>query len=279
MKAKITKLKELIFKNSQFSPADPNFQYLPLKEEHIIEFEERHEVSLPEDFQDFLTQIGNGGPGPGTGILPLKIHKTYSNLALPWIDPKEFNRMFQYNGQENFDVFSNRMDQVFKDTTSDASKMYQAADNGLLCIADAGGGTYYNLVMNGPYKGQVWINAMVSDGGFVWRANNFRVWYEDWLGKKTEQLTSTNAMLEKKFSPKAISTFTPMDLYDLHAFVERLNEVKDKQPVKDLFLRLATTENPSSDILQGIAEYLLHHQEFENHELALQLIKKAGHHP
>ena len=42
----------------------------PLPVSVIQAFEDRHGVSLPEDYRLFLTEIGNGGVGPYSGLLP-----------------------------------------------------------------------------------------------------------------------------------------------------------------------------------------------------------------
>jgi hypothetical protein len=43
----------------------------PLSESTVIAFEHHHNVSLPGDYRNFITQISNGGAGPYYGIFPL----------------------------------------------------------------------------------------------------------------------------------------------------------------------------------------------------------------
>lgn len=42
-----------------------------LSEEDIKEFEHKHCITLPDDYRTFISEIGNGGFGPGYGLLPL----------------------------------------------------------------------------------------------------------------------------------------------------------------------------------------------------------------
>src|SRR5687767_14245206 len=42
----------------------------PLLVSVVEAFEERHGVSLPQDYRCFITEIGNGGAGPYYGVLP-----------------------------------------------------------------------------------------------------------------------------------------------------------------------------------------------------------------
>ncbi|WP_190809649.1 SMI1/KNR4 family protein [Flagellimonas sp. S3867] len=277
---KTARLKELVFENSRYLSSNDSFQYLPLKEEEILAFEQRHMITLPQDYRDFLLHVGNGGLGPGTGILPLQFHKTHTHLRLPWVDPVAFNKLFQYNEQVNFDAFNEQIDKIFKKKDSEEFSLYHSADNGLLCIGDAGGGTYYGLVVNGKNQGQIWVNALVSDDGFVWRANSFAEWYEKWLDEKIQQIQKNNRVLEKQFSLNVTTIFMPSNLQELHAFVQNFEKAKDRQPVKDLFNRLLVGKKQQPlDILQACIAYALHHQEFVDHELALQLVKKVSENP
>lgn len=43
----------------------------PLPEVDVMAFENTHNVSLPHDFSQFLTKVGNGGAGPFYGVFPL----------------------------------------------------------------------------------------------------------------------------------------------------------------------------------------------------------------
>lgn len=45
----------------------------PLPEEELTSFEQRHRISLPGDYRDFINKIGNGGAGPYYGVFPLGI--------------------------------------------------------------------------------------------------------------------------------------------------------------------------------------------------------------
>ena len=42
-----------------------------LSEEEIEAFEHKHCITLPDDYRTFISEIGNGGFGPGHGLLPL----------------------------------------------------------------------------------------------------------------------------------------------------------------------------------------------------------------
>jgi hypothetical protein len=57
-----------------FGAANHGFRLNPtLTEEAVVSFEQEHGVSLPNDFRQFLTMVGNGGAGPFYGVFPLGI--------------------------------------------------------------------------------------------------------------------------------------------------------------------------------------------------------------
>lgn len=48
--------------------------FLPvLPEEELGAWEEEMGLTLPQDYRDYLTQLGNGGPGPAYGLMPFRL--------------------------------------------------------------------------------------------------------------------------------------------------------------------------------------------------------------
>lgn len=115
----------------------------PLTGRALAEFEAAHSVCLPADYRAFLTEIGDGGPGPGYGM---------SRLGAPFpqtaLDP---GRLL-------------RPDQV----------------NSLVQISSLGCGMEWELVVVGPDTGNVWFH---DEDGFAPcdPRCGFLDWYVGWL--------------------------------------------------------------------------------------------------
>ncbi|WP_270415958.1 SMI1/KNR4 family protein, partial [Bacteroides ovatus] len=57
---------------ASFGVKEQEVSYNPcLSEEDIKGFEHKHCITLPDDYRTFISEIGNGGFGPGYGLLPL----------------------------------------------------------------------------------------------------------------------------------------------------------------------------------------------------------------
>ncbi len=277
IKQKIDYLRKLIFANSQYLYKIENYQYLPLKEKEVLAFEERHRITLPEGYRDFLLQIGNGGLGPGTGVLPLKVNSTYPELHMPWVDPDEFNSIFKHNSQEeDFDAFTDRVDKILDEEDTEASLLYDASENGLLCVGNGGCGTYYGLIVCGKNKGQIWINLTVDDEGFLFKANNFLEWYEAWLNKKIQQVEEKNVAIERILSQYSKHSFLLQNLEELTSLIHEFKDVKDKQPIKKVFRDLLKGDVLPYKTLTKCIDYTLNQSEHADYEIALKFIKKGA---
>lgn len=135
-----------------------------LSESDVSDFERRHGVALPDDYRQFLTEVGNGGAGPMYGIFPLKADD-YRDLAKPFpftvatVDmPEEVTERFGY--WEDYP--------------------------GILEICDVGSGISVFLVVNGPTYGTVW------DGWteFHPKRQTFGVWYRQWAEQALRSLAN-----------------------------------------------------------------------------------------
>ena len=58
----------------------------PLKEFDVAAFEEKHHIRLPDDYRQFITEIGNDGAGPYFGVFPLGYMDDAFGVA-PWDKP------------------------------------------------------------------------------------------------------------------------------------------------------------------------------------------------
>ncbi|MFM7405668.1 MAG: SMI1/KNR4 family protein [Cuspidothrix sp.] len=72
-KLALLQTKEQIYYNAVFGSQKHKYYLNPcLTAAEIIAFEQRHQITLPEDYRNFLMYVGNGGAGPHYGLFPLE---------------------------------------------------------------------------------------------------------------------------------------------------------------------------------------------------------------
>ncbi|HLO51681.1 MAG TPA: SMI1/KNR4 family protein [Kamptonema sp.] len=161
-------------------PSKHRYQLNPcLKEDEVQAFECQNNVILPDDYRQFLLELGNGGVGPGFGMLKLLSKNHYYCLDKPF--PYEFPEdMILANGELNF--------------------------NGTFPLAEYGCGMVALLVITGKQRGKLWF-ATGEDGIFPLGKNLcgflhagldaymeaeepvcFSEWYRDWLVNSLAEL-------------------------------------------------------------------------------------------
>jgi hypothetical protein len=150
-----------------------------------------YSIELPEDYVEFLLNLGNGGAGPGYGLE--RFGCVASKSLIPTAEPKgdivkihvkggrEVSRseLFDAKGQEVewldvsfFDTMAGLagdgeygpeapsrpflLDRPLDDEEDSIWETLSPAD-GVWTLAGYGCGIVANLVLNGPFRGQVWV--------------------------------------------------------------------------------------------------------------------------
>lgn len=155
----------------------------------IHEFEQAHNVLLPEDYKSFLNKIGNGGLGPEYGLLSL--YESIVDFKLQHKPEINISEEFKYKNYWN----ENWIDTInWEDgERPSATQLNQYMDvehiSGCLQICHIGHGATYLLVVKGFEYGNIWIDERADYGGLKpclkkdGSTCTFIEWYLDWLDK------------------------------------------------------------------------------------------------
>lgn len=123
----------------------------PLSEEAIANWEARAEVKLPEEYRLFLRELGEGPAGPGFGMPKLtEMNLTpYLKEPFPLIEP--------FLGLGSIDISKLDQEQEWEAYKKFAAEWDKIPDGGILFLTNYGCDIYGGLVLNGKYRGQIWI--------------------------------------------------------------------------------------------------------------------------
>jgi hypothetical protein len=115
----------------------------PLAAERLAAIEAELGVRFPDDYREHVTLAGDGGAGPYHGLMPLD-HPIQLGCARGAFDPGEPFR-------------------------------------GVVGLCHHGCGYVSVLVLDGPARGQVWLDLRAADDGVVAIAPDFRTYYLGWI--------------------------------------------------------------------------------------------------
>lgn len=157
-------------------------------ESRIAAFEKTYGVKLPSVYRSFIHTIGNGGAGPGYGLLPLKdCDPQYGILELPFLLKDDFNPGSDEDEEPLLDELP-----CDEDDTACCYRYQQ----GSLAVSHDGCTYYARLVMNGDMCGEIWSE---NEGeGLLRTGLDFTAWYTNWLDSSiTAILPLVNAVLSR----------------------------------------------------------------------------------
>jgi hypothetical protein len=169
-----------------------------LSEPDILAFEKEHRATLPDDFRQFLTNVGNGGAGPFYGVFPLgEMDDNFGCrqwqegdgmvgiLSEPFPFQDEWNDLSTMPSEDLFDQDPSEYDrqmELFESTYWSASLV-----NGAFPICHEGCALRILLVVNGAAAGYLWEDRRSENGGLkpLRLADGslamFAGWYCEWL--------------------------------------------------------------------------------------------------
>lgn len=212
IKNKLKQLKGLDKGCSLFGSNKHRYQLNPtIPIEKVRQFEIKHQITLPTDYVEFVTIIGNGGAGPFYGVEPLenslfddldyKRPDSLLNPARPFLHTEPWNLTFEptVDEDENEKEYERQLE-AFEELYFDKEQM-----NGVIAICNYGCAISLNLVVNGKEYGNTWTDDRGSDNGIYPSSelgNEHRItflnWYELWLDNSLKELDSAYSSVGAK---------------------------------------------------------------------------------
>lgn len=141
---------------------------------------EQKNLTLPEEFFIFLTEVGNGGAGPYYGMHSIEQILKKIEFSNSYLKP-----CVLYPDMDN-DTWNNLIAPVLNDVQEDEYILFlEDLFSGMIKIGSQGQGYEMYLVLNGEHKGKVvYTDYVHKDKPFFFiYESNFLDWYERWLSE------------------------------------------------------------------------------------------------
>ncbi len=164
----------------------------PLGVDEVRKFEKEYNISLPEEYQLFLTKIGNGGidykkssvgnsgAGPSYGIFKLGHPNQFiSESSLQYLEKKPF-----FNEEVTKEQWEKAFGEIDDIPDEGCDKEMVKAYSGVLNIGFCGCSGFHGIILNGKNKGRIirTYDEIEYCPDFL-EETNFLDWYESWLDR------------------------------------------------------------------------------------------------
>ncbi len=151
--------------------------------------EEEYHFQLPEDYVQFITEVGDGGAGPGYGLCSFGVYRTEAKSAREARVRDSYLsglakdlRLLPLEPGEAEDFCVEEEDCKQNPEKYFAATSYnQDTDTpyGFFHLGTYGCARDYGLVTAGERRGQVFIDGI--EGAFEMEADSFQAFYQNWL--------------------------------------------------------------------------------------------------
>lgn len=168
----------------------------PIKIDFVHQAEEKYGFILPEDYVQFITQVGDGGAGPDYGIYPFVDFLTKAdNLSteswkesyrqslskLLTLHPMQAGEVEEYAivTREGYEKNPGKyfIHEIEEDNLGNTEGFFVLGTHG--CQWDFG------LILSGERRGQVFDTD--NEGGYGFVADSFDVFYQSWLDRLADE--------------------------------------------------------------------------------------------
>jgi hypothetical protein len=189
-----------------FGATGHGFELKPtISEPEVCVFEQHHRIRLPEDYRQFITQIGNGGAGPYYGVFPLgqmddgfELSEWPEGEGLVGVLSRDFPLREEWNdlsGMPSEDLLHVNQDEYDRQVESfDAKYWTSSLTSGAIPICDQGCSLRIWLVVTGDEPGKLWDDRRAEYKG-LWplllrsgERATFSRWYQEWLDECMRQV-------------------------------------------------------------------------------------------
>jgi hypothetical protein len=170
----------------------------PVVEHEMRSFEQRHRISLPADYRQFMSAFGNGGAGPFYGVFPLGIEFSETQpiawqeqdglvgiLSEPFPHRQLWNDLVGIPPDELIDTDEVEYERLM--TAFEERYWASTMVNGAIPICHIGCALRIWLVVTGEERGRLWRDGRADFTGLspVLLSNGtpaeFSSWYREWL--------------------------------------------------------------------------------------------------
>lgn len=185
------KLEKLIKLDKDFSIfGSESHEYIinpKLTEEEIQNFEKKNQITLPDEYREYLKNIGNGGAGPFYGLLELEDNDNNLmdlSMEFPYTYDKPLKLFEVYETMDEIDDENEEEQEQF------LNEIYEKSVRGIIFLAHEGCGMYSVLVIKGEEYGNIWYFDFANDAGAypliskkTGKSMKFFEWMEVWIDK------------------------------------------------------------------------------------------------
>lgn len=167
-----------------------------LTETSVQKFEKTLGVTLPADYRNFITQIGNGGSGPAYGLFPIADWNHDLEVEDHLFLATEFPHTDKWNAKPSFDTDQEDYTETEEFALWEDEYYSNKHVSGSMRICHYGCAIYYLLVVTGKEAGNIWVDDRASDYG-IYPAQSkpnggrltFFEWYDEWLTESLEKIS------------------------------------------------------------------------------------------